>query len=325
MKVIDIHAHIILPETLNVLEDLGPEMGGTDKEPWFRAGNYRLEGVSYKNTPFMDVDLRLKAMNEMGIDFQVVSPNPITYFHFIEAKQADKFCKIHNDSLAKIISENQTALGGFAALPMQDPVMAIKELNRSVKELGLLGGYIGTDFPLGIDSKEMDEFYSSCCELNVPLFIHPAPQGINGPFCDNRLDDYSLDLTIGFANDESIALGRIIFGGVLKRHPNLDICISHGGGNVAFLAGRLAKAAEKRPTSPDWLKKEGEFLKYLKRIWFDNHVHQKESLELLDSVVGRERQVLGTNFLGWDQPDKNNIASTQSFLADNAKKLLRLN
>ena len=142
MKVIDIHAHIILPETLNVLDDLGPEIGGTDQDPWFRAGNYRLEGVRYKNTPFMDVDLRLKAMKNMGIDFQVVSPNPITYFHFIEAKQADKFCKIHNDSLAKIISENPTSLGGFAALPMQDPLMAIKELNRSVKELGLLGGYI---------------------------------------------------------------------------------------------------------------------------------------------------------------------------------------
>ena len=52
MKVIDIHAHIILPETLNVLDDLGPEIGGTDQDPWFRAGNYRLEGVRYKNIDF---------------------------------------------------------------------------------------------------------------------------------------------------------------------------------------------------------------------------------------------------------------------------------
>ena len=324
MNVIDIHAHAVFAETLNSIKGLGPEIGGTKDHPWFRVGDYKLEGVRYKNTPFMDINLRLEAMDALGIDYQVISPNPITYFHFIETTAAINYCKLHNDSMASAISNHATRLGGFASLPMQNPEAASKELERCITELGFLGAYIGTDFPLGLGCKEMDIFYSTCVELDVPLFIHPAPQGINGPYGDNRLDSFSLDLTIGFANDETAALGNLIFGGVLHRHPTLDVCISHGGGNIPFLAGRLALAAENRHTSPDWIREEGEFLKQLKLIWFDNHVHQDASLRLLEEIVGNERQVLGTNFLGWDQPDRNSLKSTPSFLANNAKKLLRL-
>ena len=324
MNVIDIHAHAVFAETLNSIKGLGPEIGGTKDHPWFRVGDYKLEGVRYENTPFMDINLRLEAMDALGVDYQVISPNPITYFHFIEAIAAINYCKLHNDTMASAISNHANRLGGFASLPMQDPEAASKELERCITELGFLGAYIGTDFPLGLGSTEMDIFYSTCVELDVPLFVHPAPQGINGPYGDNRLDSFSLDLTVGFANDETAALGNLIFGGVLHRHPTLDVCISHGGGNIPFLAGRLALAAENRHTSPDWIREEGEFLKQLKLIWFDNHVHQDASLRLLEEIVGNERQVLGTNFLGWDQPDRNSLKSTPSFLANNAKKLLRL-
>jgi aminocarboxymuconate-semialdehyde decarboxylase len=324
MNVIDIHAHAVFKETMNSIKDLGPEIGGNKENPWFRVGDYKLEGVRYENTPFMEIDQRIEAMDNLGIDYQVISPNPITYFHFIDTDAAVNYCKLHNDTMASAILNHTKILGGFASLPMQDPEAASRELERSVKDLGFLGAYIGTDFPHGLGSKAMDSFYSTCVELNVPLFIHPAPQGINGPHGDSRLDEFSLDLTVGFANDETAALGNLIFGGVLHRHPKLDVCISHGGGNVPFLAGRMSLAAENRHTSPDWIRKKGEFLRQLKLIWFDNHVHQDASLKLLEEIVGNDRQVLGTNFLGWDQPDRNSLKSTPSFLADNAKKLLRL-
>ena len=177
MDVIDIHAHAIFKETLNSIKGLGPEIGGQKDNPWFRVGDYKLEGVKYENTPFMDINLRLDAMESLGIDYQVISPNPITYFHFIDPKEAISYCKLHNDTMANSISDHRNHLGGFASLPMQDPQAASKELERCVKEFGFHGAYIGTDFPLGFADKEMDDFYSSCVELDVPLFIHPAPQG----------------------------------------------------------------------------------------------------------------------------------------------------
>jgi hypothetical protein len=86
----------------------------------------------------------------------------------------------------------------------------------------------------------------------------------------------------------------------------------------------MALAAENRHTSPEWIREKGEFLRQLKLMWFDNHVHQKESLDLLDSLVGTERQVLGTNFLGWDQPKRDSLKEIPDFLSGNAKKLLRM-
>ena len=95
MRVIDVHAHAIFKETLNSIKGLGPEIGGDQDNPWFRAGDYKLEGVRYEKTPFMDINLRLDAMESLGVDYQVLSPNPITYFHFIESKEAINYCKLH--------------------------------------------------------------------------------------------------------------------------------------------------------------------------------------------------------------------------------------
>ncbi len=323
MKVIDIHAHVVLEKTLKSIPSYGPEIGGTEENPWFRIGNYKLEGVRYRNTPFMDEKMRIEQMDLMGIDYQVLSPNPLTYFHHIDNKTAIDYCKFHNDELASLVENNLDRLGGLASLPIQDPKAACAELERSVS-LGLKGGYIGTDFPQGFDDHSMEDFYSACTELDLPLFIHPAPQGIDGPLYEKKLHKYSLDLTVGFANQESLTIGTIIFSGILHRHPTLDICISHGGGNIPFLKGRLAHAAMNRPDSPDWLKKNGEFERQLQLLWYDNHVHSKSSLGLLESVVGKERLVLGTNFLGWDQPDIKKLSNIPSYLANNAKKLLRM-
>ena len=145
MKVIDVHAHIVFEETLNFLDKEGPEIGGDENNPWFRVGDYKLEGVRYRNTPFMDLGLRLEAMNNLGVDYQVLSPNPITYFHFIDKHLAIDYCKMHNDTMAKAILGHEDSLGGFATLPMQDPHEASKELERCTQDLGLKGAYIGTD------------------------------------------------------------------------------------------------------------------------------------------------------------------------------------
>ena len=124
-SVIDVHAHVVLQETMGAAGDLGPEMGGQDGDsPWFRVGGYRLDGVRYQGSPFMDAQLRQKRMDEAGIDFQVLSPNPLTFLHFIEAQAAAEFCRVHNDALARLVALHPDRLAGFAALPAQSPERA---------------------------------------------------------------------------------------------------------------------------------------------------------------------------------------------------------
>lgn len=323
--VIDVHAHVVLAETFGAAGELGPEMGGQDgTSPWFRVGDYRLDGVRYQGSPFMDPALRLRRMAEAGIDFQVLSPNPLTFLHFIEPDLAIRFCRTHNDALARLVAAHPGSFAGFAALPVQDIGAAVEELQRGVSELGLLGAYIGTDMPHRLDDPAMDRLYEACVALNVPLFLHPSPAGIDGPKGDPNLGDFDLDVVIGFAAQETLAVARLIYGGVLDRHPALDICLSHGGGSTGYLIGRMAMAARKRPWSPAGLRADGAFEERLARLWFDNHLNSDASLALFTSVVGEERLVFGTNFAGWDAPEDLATHRPPPQLADNARRLLRI-
>lgn len=323
---IDIHAHVVLPGTMGAAGDYGPEIGsdGPDR-PWFRVGEYRLDGVRYPGSAFMDVEVRLAKMQAAGIEFQVLSPNPLTYFHHIESEGAIEYCRRHNDELAAVVAQQPARLAALASLPMQSPRAACDELVRAVKELGMLGACVGSELPLALDSEELDGFYATVCDLDVPLFFHPAPSGIDGPAGDKRLRRFELEIMLGFASQEALTIATLILGGVMTRHPTLDVCLSHGGGAIALLAGRLADATRRRPWSPVHLREDGAFEALLSRFWLDNHVHDDAVLPLLERHVGPGHIVLGTNFSGWDQPQCVDVADPRTAaMADNARRLLRV-
>ena len=196
-------------------------------------------------------------------------------------------------------------------------------MRRSVTELGLKGPYIGTDTVRPLHDPEMDQFYQACVDLNVPLFIHPSPAGIDGPPGDPNLKHFDLDVVIGFAAQEAIAVASLIYGGVIDRFPNLDICLSHGGGSSAYLIGRMAQGARKRPWSPDYLRPDGAFEERYGRMWFDNHLNNTQSQKLMTDLIGDDRLVHGTNFVGWDAPEDMGSTAPDPKLADNARRLLR--
>ncbi len=322
--VVDIHAHAVLEGTFGTAGSFGPELyAEADGTPVFRIGGYRLRGVRYRGSAFMDPAVRIAAMDRSGIDWQLLSPNPLTYFHYIPPAEAISFCRRHNDVLAKVVADFPDRLGAAVALPMQDIPAAIAELRRGVRELGMMAAYMGTNMPHGLDDPAMDAFYEAVVELKVPLFIHPAPDGIDGPPGSPALKKYELDIMAGFTAQETVAVATLLFGGVLHRHPELDICISHGGGAVALLWGRLHHAAQKRTWAPDHLKRDGAFAEQLGRIWYDVHMHDDRALDLLVERVGTERLVYGTNFAGWDAPATFVAPTCDAPLADNARRLLR--
>jgi aminocarboxymuconate-semialdehyde decarboxylase len=321
---IDVHAHAVLAPTMNMAGRHGPEIGyREDGTPWFRIGDYRFEGVRYEGSPFMDPVLRVEGMDTAGIDYQVLSPNPLTYFHFIEAEAARRFCIAHNDALAEVVAGHPQRLGAFAALPMQDVAAACDELERAVTELGFLGAYIGTDLGRPLNAPDFDPFYEKVVALDVPLFIHPGPAGLDGPAGDPNLGQFDLEILCGFAAQETIAVATLIYGGVLHRHPDLDICLSHAGGATVALIGRLNRACTRRAWVPGHLRHEGAFEEQLARLWFDTHVHDPRVLDLVMAVMGRERLVMGTNFAGWDQHAISAGNLHAALFANNARRLLR--
>ena len=322
---IDVHGHIVLEGSLGTAGTCGPELGAYDDgTTWFRVGDWRLEGVPYRESLFMQVGMRLDAMDAAGIRVQALSPNPLTYLHFIPAADANNYCRAHNDDLANVVRGHPDRFVGLASLPMQDIDAAIAELERSVRDLGLLGGYIGTDFGMHLDDERLDPFYAACVELDVPLFLHPAPTGLDGPLRDDRMLRFSLELVSEFSMEEMLAVAMLTFGGVTRRHPDLDICVSHGGGSFAMHRAKLRKLAERRPSSPEWIREPGAFDAAVDRLWFDCHITGEAEFAFGVSQLGTDRLVLGTNFGGWDSGGIGHLGDVADTLNTNAVRLLRL-
>ncbi|MBX3287507.1 MAG: amidohydrolase family protein, partial [Actinobacteria bacterium] len=205
---IDLHAHVVLEESLGAAGPLGPELVDGDPDagrpPCFRVGDYELVGVRYRGSAFMDLDVRLDRMDELGIDRQVLSPNPLTFLVGVGPDLAVAFARTHNDAMSALVARSPERLGGLAQLPVQDVAASVAELRRAVTDLGLLGAYVSTDPGRPLDDPALDPLYAACVELDVPLLLHPAPGGIHGPRRDERLARFDGDLWLGFAHDEAV-------------------------------------------------------------------------------------------------------------------------
>ncbi len=321
-RVIDTHAHIVLEETFGAAGKYGPKLGVNHKNiPYFEIGDYKMQSIDYRGTIFMDISQRIDFMQDLGIDLQLLSPNPLTMFHKINASTATKYCQIQNDNLTKIVQNNQDYFLGSAALPMQDPEAACREAERAIKQLNLSAINIGTDFPFTLDDPSLDDFYKTIVELDIPLFLHPASTGgINGPD-DNRLDRFDLTVLLGYAYEETLAVATLILGGVTQRHPQLDICISHGGGAIALLWEKFELLCKHRDWAPHHIRKNG-FQPELKKLWFDSHIEGDAAKNLLVDLIGKDRLVYGTNVGGWDTPKELGMMAKE--LTGNAEKLLRI-
>jgi aminocarboxymuconate-semialdehyde decarboxylase len=314
--VVDLHAHVVLAEAFGTAGAYGPVLSDdADGVEFFSVGSYTMKPIRYSGSLFMDVDRRLAEMDRVGIDRQMLSPNPLTFFGGIEPAPAIAFARATNDAMAALVARHPARLLGSAQLPMQDPTAAVVELDRAIGDLGLVAGYIGTDYGMTLDDRRFDDFYCRVVELDVPLFVHGVTNDGQGPVPDARLRRFGLDLIVGYTYEETLAAASLVLGGVLDRHPELDVCLSHGGGAIAFLAQRFDSMARFRGH-------ESDFAASLGRLWFDSHIEPGAARDLVVETVGADRMVYGTNFGGWDTPTETDEFDVS--LTANAHRLLRL-
>ena len=280
-----------------------------------------MKPISYQGTVFTDLGIRMSQLDRLGIDIQVLSPNPLTFLHGIEPAIAVDFCQRHNQLMARTVAEIPDRLIGLAALPMQDIAAACDELERAVGTLGLKGAMIGTDIPQGFACHSLDDIYQKLTELNVPLFVHASStDGVSG-LKDDRLSLHNLSLSLGYAQEETLAVAQLLLGGVLDRHPTLDVCVSHGGGTAAFLAEKIDQLAQVDPTASEGVKQNG-FGHELQKLWFDTHVKGEVAATALRHYAHADKLVLGTNLGGFDTPEA--LTADAERLSLNARRLLRL-
>jgi aminocarboxymuconate-semialdehyde decarboxylase len=224
---IDIHAHYFPQSFLDLVEKHGPAHGFEwklveGKGPQFKHGHLTTGPVGPK---FVDLDARLAAMDEQGVQVHALSlSQPMVYW--AEAGLAQRLSASYNDALAQAHEQHPARLCGLATLPMHEPGLAVREVERAAKLPGIRGFYIATQ----VRGKDLSDpmflpVYESIEATGLPLFLHPVE--VIG---HQRLGTYYLTNLLGNPFESAIAAAHLIFGGVLDRFPKLVVCLPHAGG-----------------------------------------------------------------------------------------------
>lgn len=198
--------------------------------------------------------LRLKEMDEAGIDVQVISHGaPAT--QRMDAASAVPLARRANDRLHEACRAHPGRFAGFACLPTADPKAAADELERTVTKLGFKGAMVhGLTNGVWFDDKRFWPILERAQALDVPIYIHPAlphPAVVEAYYKD-YLKDYPQLLTAawGFTVETATQGIRMVLSGAFDAHPRLKIVLGHLGESLPFSAWRIAMALSRGADRP---------------------------------------------------------------------------
>src|SRR3974390_21297 len=325
---IDAHCHVAVP---HVGEIVTPHLKQST-DPLVAQSAQETQALMAKQaadlrTRISTTDERFAAMDDMGVDMQLVAPAPPQIFYNLPLDVGVEAARALNEGIAEYAGRHTDRLIALGGVPMQDGNEAAKELERAVKQLGFKGAEILTN----VNGKELSDpafapFWKKAEELDALVLIHPT--GFTQP---QRFARFYFNNVIGNPLDTTVALHYLLFDGVFERHPKLRVLAVHGGGFLGAYSGRIDHAWGARSDAHGNLPKPPTT--YLRRnVYFDTVVFTPHQLEALVNTFGADRIVMGTDYpfdmLEYDPIGHiNSVASfddsTRAALAGgNAKKLL---
>ncbi|WP_306319822.1 MULTISPECIES: amidohydrolase family protein [unclassified Streptomyces] len=288
---IDVHAHVLLPEIEQLVAGL-PGLEAARELDARRNGPDALtvSGAMIRErfARLTDVTARLAAMDEQGVDVQLVSPSPSHYHYWADAETAEKVYRLAHEAVAAHCTQAPTRLFGLGLVPLQHPGLAVDALDHAL-DSGLLGVELSSHAPgRELSDPAYEPLWARAAETGALLFLHPF-----GCTLDERLDQWYLSNSVGQPTENAVALSHLIFSGVLDRHPGLRIVAAHGGGYLPTHIGRADHAWRARTDAQACAHAPSS---YLRRLYFDSLVHDPYALRELVRVAGADRVLLGSDF-----------------------------
>ena len=303
---IDIHTHI-LPETWPDLRErygYGGWVSLRRGDPG--CGSCRAT-MMIDDRPFREIEanawdpaVRLGACDAVGVDVQVLSTVPVMFGYWARPADAHDLSRLLNDHIAGVVREHPDRFAGLGTLPLQAPDLAIRELERCVRELGLAGVEIGTHVnSWNLEAVELFAVFEAAEALGACVFVHPWEM-----MGSEIMPKYWLPWLVGMPAETSRAICSMIFGGVFERLPRLRVAFAHGGGSFPSTIGRIEHGFRVRP---DLCAVDNDVnpRAYLGRFYLDSLVHDADALRGLIRLVGAERVALGSDYpfpLGEHEP-----------------------
>ncbi|MFC1491374.1 amidohydrolase family protein [Nitrospinota bacterium] len=286
---IDVHNHFYPRAYLDEVARLGGVVRLEKEKDGRQVFTIRGVPVVHISPPQLDPKLRIKDMDACGVDMQMLSLTmPHVYLWEPEAGLA--LSQAVNDSFAEIISRYPERFTAACVVPLQDPRLAVQELERAVGKLGLRAVYLITSIDgKGIHGRELWPFYERVAELEVPLFIHPfLPPGAG------EMRDFWLQTVLGVLFESALTAARFAFSGLLEAVPGLRVVVPHIGGLIPYSMGRLDKGFRTHPPCSEHIDRPPS--EYLAGIYIDSVAFERDALGFAVGRWGAERVMLGSDY-----------------------------
>lgn len=288
---IDIHAHIIPPEFLAGLQRDSYGVDIVVEDGRVHASISGGDPIGMLRADLRDTDGRLEAMDDSGVDVQVLAAWIDLNGYTLLAGDGARYSRLFNESVAGVVAAHPDRFLGLSNVPLQAPVSAAAELTHAVRELGLVGAQIATTVAgKELDDPELDPFWEAAEGLASILVLHPF-----NPLPRRELRRYFLSNAIGRPAETTIAIGHMIFGGVFERFPDLTVCVVHGGGFLPYQVGRMDQAFRAKPelAATHLTRLPSEWLGHL---YYDTVTHNSDVTRFLIEQVGATHVVMGTDY-----------------------------
>lgn len=261
---------------------------------------------------------RMKDCDKFQVDVQVLSTIPVLFNYWAKANDALEVSRFLNDHIADVVRRYPKRFVGLGTLPMQDPDLAIRELERCMKELNLAGVEIGSHInDWNLSDPELFPVFEAAEKLGAAIFVHPWDM-----MGKDKMSKYWLPWLVGMPAETSLAICSMIFGGVFERLPELQVAFAHGGGSFPATIGRIEHGYNVRQ---DLCAVDNAVnpKKYLGQFYLDGLVHDPKMLDYIVGLIGADRVALGTDYpfpLGELEPGQ--LIESMPFDVDTKEQLL---
>ena len=232
-RVIATEEAFAIPEWFEAMDAIPASSPETHEVRFLRS----VEAIPHVRRGLLDIDHRLKDMDECGVDVHLLSLTTPGVQSF-DPSAAVALARLANDRLAEIIRRRPARFAGLATVAPQDPAAAVAEIERAMTELGfngvLINSYTGNEY---LDDPKFDPILGAIARHGAPLYIHPrvpAPDMVQ-PYVQYGL----LGALWGFAADTGLHAMRMILGGVFDRHPDLIVVLGHMGEAIPYWFSRI--------------------------------------------------------------------------------------
>ncbi|MDE2196127.1 MAG: amidohydrolase [Gammaproteobacteria bacterium] len=290
---IDIHTHILPENWPDLKARYG--YGGFMQLQHHGPGCARLlrDGELFREVQAScwDPRVRLRECAQHHVDVQVLSTVPVMFSYWAKPQDALDLSRLLNEHIAGVVAEHPQHFIGLGTLPMQSPELAVRELERCVKTLGMAGVQIGSHVNgMNLNEPRLFPVFEAAAELGAAVFVHPWDM-----FGRERMQKYWAPWLVAMPAETSLAICSMIFGGVLERLPKLRVAFAHGGGSFPATIGRIEHGFNVRP---DLCAADNDVnpMYYLGRFYVDSLVHHPGMLQYMIDLMGADSIALGSDY-----------------------------